>query len=98
MGPKFVLFAAVCVCVMLVVSAAPQRDVNNNCARPDCHTTWGGCECQCGGERGGHCHCAFGREIGDCRHGGNHMICFPHAHEQQCVSRGIERPANPMFG
>lgn len=37
------------------------------------------CQCQAGGERGGHCHCPWDKRPAgvDCRSGGNHWICFP---------------------
>ena len=42
------------------------------------HYPWRGCQCQCGGENGGHCHCPKNIKLeGGCRDGGNHNICFP---------------------
>ncbi|CAF1239523.1 unnamed protein product [Rotaria sordida] len=43
------------------------------------HYPWRGCQCQQGGERGGHCHCPDHGKLPDtyCRYGGNHWICFP---------------------
>lgn len=42
-----------------------------------CH---GGCNCQVGGEAGGHCHCPRDMPGVNCRWGGGHAICFPFWH------------------
>lgn len=38
------------------------------------HYEYQGCQCQCGGERGGHCHCPYDRPMNGvyCRDGGIH--------------------------
>lgn len=61
-----VFFAATCI--------VPTTD-----AMCDKHYPHRGCQCQCGGELNGHCHCPYGGHIPGvyCRDGGNHMICFP---------------------
>jgi len=58
------------------------------------HTPWRGCNCQCGGERGGHCHCADHQKLPNtfCRHGGNHWICFPFSSGNDCSRHGIFWP------
>ncbi|CAL8116527.1 unnamed protein product [Orchesella dallaii] len=58
------------------------------------HTAWNGCNCQCGGERGGHCHCAWDKKLNwaHCRHGGNHWICFPFKDGGDCSRHGIFWP------
>ncbi|OXA40696.1 hypothetical protein Fcan01_24421 [Folsomia candida] len=64
--------------VLLVTLTWMFAPTEGMCAR---HYPHRGCQCQCGGELNGHCHCPFGGQIPNvyCRNGGNHMICFPWA-------------------
>jgi hypothetical protein len=42
------------------------------------HFEMNGCQCQHGGERGGHCHCPWWAKMDTyCRAGSNHWVCFP---------------------
>jgi len=68
MARTSVVLVAVAVMLVVAVSAMDPR-----------HYPWRNCNCQCGGERGGHCHCAWQHKMNDvhCRNGGNHWICFP---------------------
>ena len=52
------------------------------------HYPWRGCQCQRGGERGGHCHCPYGGKLPNtyCRDGGNHDICFPFSRRRRSIS------------
>jgi len=81
--------------VLLVVIV--QLDVSWGWCDANNHTPMWGCNCQCAGENGGHCHCPWGIQVGHCRTGGNHWICFPFISEADCRGRGVCRPANPMM-
>jgi hypothetical protein len=51
------------------------------------HYPWQGCQCQRGGERGGHCHCPDNGKMNVyCRYGGNHWICFPFSRRRSLAS------------
>ena len=51
------------------------------------HWPWGECQCQHGGERGGHCHCPDHAKMNVyCRYGGNHWICFPFGRRRRSLS------------
>ena len=69
---KAIVALALCALTLTILVATSEAQENN-------HWPYGGCNCQCCGENGGHCHCADGQQIRDvnCRWGGNHWICFP---------------------
>jgi hypothetical protein len=52
------------------------------------HYPSGACQCQRGGERGGHCHCPDHAKMANtyCRYGGNHWICFPFSRRRSLSS------------
>lgn len=69
MNKQLVLIFMFAVIMIAVISSTAAHD----------HFAWNNCQCQSGGERGGHCHCAWNDKPAgvDCREGSNHWICFP---------------------
>lgn len=63
--------------ISLVVLTLMQIQKSDACTPAEPHWPWGNCNCQYGGERGGHCHCPNQMSGTYCRWGGNHWICFP---------------------
>lgn len=76
MAKTSIIFGLLVTLLLLVIWTSLEADAM--CPQ---HYAWRGCQCQCGGERNGHCHCPWGGQIPGvyCRNGGNHWICFPWA-------------------
>ena len=75
-----------CLCMFLVLMGLVSIAMSLMADTP--HYPWRNCQCQKGGERGGHCHCPDNAKMANtyCRYGGNHWICFPFSRRRSLSS------------